>query len=134
MKKNIFFAAALVFGMISFASCSSSEGENAANDESVAGATDGVEVVDESATVVEGCGACADSTQCASCAEGVCPEVTECAACPESDGKTIVEKGKEVVEKGKDVVKEGVEKGKEAIEKGKEAVEKGKEALNNLKK
>lgn len=129
MKKNILFAAAVV-SMVAFASCSKSEGENAANDESVAGATDGMEVIEESATEIEA--PAVETPEVQPVEETVAVETTEA-----QDNKTIVDKAKDVYEKGKDVVNEGVDKSKEAYQKSKEAVkegvEKGKELLNKVK-
>lgn len=131
MKKSILFAAAAC--MIAFASCSKTEGENAANDESVVGATDGVEVIEESAGEVEGVETV--PTEVEATAETDAPEVSEGT---EAEKKNLIDKAKETYEKGKDVVNEGVEKSKEVYEKSKDAVkegvEKGKELINNLKK
>ena len=141
MKKNLFFAAVFVLGMTALGSCSSSEGDNAANDESVVGATDGMETVDESAVEVE------NTDELPGNIIGEETTVTQTEATEETgteDGKSLVEKGKDLLEKGKDAVEKGkdvvVEKGKDAVdkskdllEKGKDAVEKGKDMLEKLK-
>lgn len=130
MKKNIFFAALLAFGMVALGSCSKTEGENAANAESVEGATDGVEVIQESAEEFESVDSVAVPT-----------EEMQDAVATEAEGQNLIEKGKEAVEKGKEVVEKGKEvyedgknKVTDLVQKGKDAVEKGKDAVENLKK
>lgn len=115
MKKNILFAAAIALSMAAIVSCSSKEGQNAANDESVVGATDGLETDTETAEALmnEAPGQLVETTTTDS--DITIEDVT--AAGKEETGN-IVDKAKEVGQTAVDKTKEGYEKAKEAVKTG----------------
>ena len=126
MKKILFFAAAaLAIGTLCITSCSTkSEGRDAANDESVVGATDGLEVDAESSQAIMGESAAMENTENNDVTvEEVTPETTP----------TVADKAKAAVEEGyaktKEAVQKGAEKTKEAVKKG---FEKTKEGVKDL--
>lgn len=156
MKKNFLLAAVavLALGAATLTSCSNKEGENAANDESVAGATEGLvedqeaaeEIFEDAPGQLEGnatgteAGATTVTSDEVTVEEVVANEVDKA----KETGKGIVEKAvdgvKNAAEKtgegAKNVYEKGKEAGKKAVEKTKEgtqkAIDKTKEGVKNL--
>ena len=129
MKKNLLFFAALAMATVALTACSSKEeGANAANDESVVGATDGLETDTETSEAIftESPGQLDETTPTG--------DVTVEDVTATDDDKSIIDKAKEGYEKAKeagqnvaDKAKEGYDKTKEA---GKTAIDKTKEGIN----
>ena len=110
MKKIFMFAA--VAAMVSLTACSSKEGENAAQDESVAGSTDQIEAIQETAGELESL-------------DQNLPSPTEEAM--EQTGDVA----KDAVEKAQDIAKDAVEK---AQDKAKDVMKDAQDKANEMMK
>lgn len=132
MKKNLLFFAALAMATVALTACSNKEeGANAANDESVVGATDGLQTDTETSEAIftESPGQLDETTPTG--------DVTVEDVTATDDDKSIIDKAKEGYEKAKEAGQNVADKAKEGYDKAKEAgqnvADKAKEGYDKTK-